>query len=599
MVLDAIGPSGFWLAACLGIGAPLAFTRGREPAPPLSDRLARGLLGGLALSGLMLTYFLDPIGEPLFRWLPGLGLTGWAAFLLHLSWRRGRDLGWPSLGGLAVSGLLLATFAATLIRTDLPWGYDPVFHTILSDSILSTHRITATWEPHEPIPVNYPQALHALVALVAERTDRPLPVVFQAFYLWGGLLEAGIFALAARRFLPGASAVIAAVLAHEFCARFGSFFSYVTWGGMPTLFASALLLGVVAELHGSSGWRGSGARCGLYLVGLAAMHHLMAIVAGVVVLVAAIDGLADRSRRDALRALALALACSVVLAGPLLAWYLGRSSGLSQTHTLTFRDEPQYRPTLAARGLGWPLLVLLLGGWLTGLRRSSGVRHVRFLLGWAGALLLVFVALDYGYRAYAERVHGESYTAFTPSRFLTAATLPLAILAARIVAGTEPARRTARALLPWAAVIGCSLWGAWLHVQAIRVEPTVGYSEVEPFLWVRAAAPVDAFLLYGLPESTPGLRWAPALTGREGFQSPIPASELRDDPWIVRKNGVQGSIPQDPQLRSLRSWLSGRRKTGYLVVRRSAVAGRTPRGFEPFAERGQWLLLRLSTGESP
>ncbi|GIW87097.1 MAG: hypothetical protein KatS3mg108_1421 [Isosphaeraceae bacterium] len=575
-----------------GVGAFLLPFRSGRVRLTIAD-LSLGLSAGLAIQVVLLTWTFDRLGPITFSLSLIVGALGWLFGLGWCRWR-GLTLRWrtdPRIAAGWFALVLLVTLAVLLHPA--PRGHDPVFHSILIRKLLEDGRLARDWTPFEPVAVIYPQGSHLLLAMLSQLSGLEPPTVFQASFAWAGILELLLLGTVARAFVPTAGYRLTAVALHTAATRFGSPLHVQLWGGLPTLIGSSFLLAIVAGLTAPRQRPlPTGAAIGLHLAALLAVHHLTALIAGWLLVLWFVpacvgDSAISRSRR---RTLGVAALAAFGLALPSLIGYSAKFDQIGQTHTLRYTDEPCYFGPLLAESLGWTLIPWSLLGLIQLATRRATVRRTPDLLLWTLGLALAYLILDVGYRRVAESVWGQSLTAFTPSRWLSALTTPLSLIAAIPLARPlyPPLRNLLRLLL--AATIALGLTVTLRDVWTTRSRAS---DDLLLYRWIRSATPPNAFLIFDVADRIAGNPWMPYQTGRESFASPLPASEPRDAPAVRIKRDLFQQTRQTGDQTPLRAWLDQTGRTGILVVGPDRLDGPLPPSLRPIGSFQGVTLLRI------
>lgn len=576
----------------LGAGA-FALPVRRGTARLSLEELTLGLLLGLAVQVVLLQATFDALGPRAFLAALALGAAGWlfgAVWLVIHRVRLGIEVDRVTGIGLAAVGVVVV---AAVVLFDAPRGHDPVFHSILTRKLLQDKHLVRDWTPYERVPVNYPQGSHLLLALTCQVAGVEPYTAFQANLAWSGLLETLALWTAAGAFAAAPEYRLAAVVLHTAAARFGSPLHVQLWGGFPTLLGSCLTSGLAALfLRESRRPALTGLAGGLMLTALLIVHHLSALIAAYLAGLWWAISLADRSEtaRDRCRAGAIALAVAAVLSAPIVLWYAGRVGGLAQTHTLRYGDESSYFGPALAESLGWTLLPWAVVGLATVVLARDSLRNRPYLLAWALGLTLAYLALDVGYRVYCERTLGRSVSAFTPSRWLTALTLPLSLIGAAPFARTMTHRARALARIALGATVVAGLLGT---LRDVWTTPTTGTRDLPLYRWVRDSTPVDAFVLTDTPARVAGNPWLPYHVERESFLSPLPASEPRDAESVRAKRELYDRSRRAADQSELLDWLARTGRTGYLLVGPGRLTGDLPPSLRAVGTFRGYTLVRL------
>ena len=511
------------------------------------DRVLAGLVGGLAAT-VALGYALAMMG-----WLGYFRVVYGAAWIAAVWMLVGAapKVRWPDGIGWMASALGAAVFAQAVpvFSTEYPMGWDPTFHLILARKILESGALCADWGPFEPIPVNYTQGLHVLVAIVADFAGAPVHIAFQMLHLvfqpLACVLVLRLAVLIYGDFRVGALAL----LAYEFLCSHGSFSSYYQWGGLPTELGSVFFLGIVWTALGGRDRRGT-VLAVLYYGGLVMTHHLSGLIATWVLafywVVSRLGGEDGALRGWLVRLWPLTLAIYSFYIAP---YVLERMGNLGHTDVLRFYDDDFKTGWQVALDMGPAALSLgLLGIWWANRRPTRVVES--FLLSWFCALILGFGLLGYAYRLAAHVIYGEQFTAFTPSRFMTVAAYPLAVYAGYALwrlAEVLAARFSLRMDVILLATCACIVLGSVPGVVRLAGLRSVTEEGAALGRRIEAQVPESGFVLYtaeALNRMQP-YPWISYLTWRRSVYTPIPASEnrqllrqIREEMWELKLSRI-------------------------------------------------------------
>ncbi|MDP6776246.1 MAG: hypothetical protein QGI83_05735, partial [Candidatus Latescibacteria bacterium] len=548
----------------------------------LSQRIILGIVGGLAAT-VTLGYLLAMAGMLHgFHYPYGLAvLAAVASAVGHLRRSRasqGNDSGdkarcpRPSSNGadawFVVSILAIAiAYAIPTLSTDAPIGWDPSFHAILAKKILDTGALATDWRPFEEIGVNYPLGMHIFIALASAWSGQQVHQTFQSLHMVIQIPAAVLIYLLSLRVFADRKAAALAMLAYALLCNFGSFISYYQWGGLPTEIAFLLFLGLIWSCLSTEGWKHRSYEV-LLFGSLILVHHLSAlIVAAVLAFYVVMKGV-DRSLDDLSKRILWLFGLTFLAYAFFIIPYALRSSQLAGTHTLRFTDEPLIPFWDVVRSLGVAATVLGVLGLVLSLRRAAETSGT-FLLCWFTSLVLAFCLLGYVYRFVANIFFGEDFTAFTPSRFYTVLSYPLAIYAgyALAVIATRIQGLFHRWMNPrlaegiaLAVLTAAILAAAVPHIHALSGRRAFAPSAPQLASHIKAKTPKNAFVIYRQPIGPRA--WVPYLTWRPTIYTPIPASEDRK---AIAEKTEFFSTAHD--LDQIRPWLEQRGLQGYLFSR--------------------------------
>lgn len=409
---------------------------------------------------------------------------------------------------LALGGVVRAALVGSWT---LPPGWDPSFHLLLASRVAETGGLLTSWQPYEPIRLNYPLAAHALLAgLQVGGLERAFSV-----FLGGGstLLILLVAALARRAGAPDVAVVAAAILMSLGVWMGG--LGYLGWGGLPNLLAVVQLCGLlVCVLTPELRWRG-GFVVALLTAGIVLTHHHVMVSGGLAVLAA----LVATRRWDVLPWTAVGM---TIASGGWVPLVL-RAGDAGQTTIYSYVEELLTPPRLAEE-LGWPLAgsLLLTPLLLVGVGRRNG--PARGLIAPLAALLVAWMAFDHGCRLLAWARGWEAFTVFTPSRFLTNAVPLLAVLGGCGIAELVR-RRGVRAGWMVCGLTGLSVVTMLPRYRELwRIDPVPG-PWLDAARWVSRHAPPDILVLNGMTVHPDARAWLSYLTRRPTTYTPIPTSE--------------------------------------------------------------------------
>lgn len=559
------------------------------PQWTLRQSLVVGCAGGLAAT-ITLGHLLASFGrlELLFYFLPAVLLVA-AVIVLRRSRALGRALE-ELLGPKASTAasvwftVVLATIAGMelipALTNTLPLGWDPSFHAILAEKIRLSGALSVDWTPFEEIPLNYPQGTHLLMALAARLSSLPVHTVFLQLLVLVQVLAAALLALVAERVFEDWRAGVGTLISYGFLVRWGGFGSYFQWGGLPTALGALLLLGLV-WLTLTERNRLGVALGAVFLGSTLLTHHLSALIAGwigalyllleTIEWVAAKKGTRWGADGQSSYWVKVGLLTLVAYSYFLIPYFL-KIQQLSETAALEYSEEPLIRLQQLPMMLGWVLAPLSLAGLVLSRRFKS--EHKVFLLIWTTALFFGFCLLDDVYRFLANLLQQRDFTAFTPSRFLTLMSYPLAIYAGYALARLQTVfpetwairlpfgqRLSARGVV-LVVLVGASTahWGSSLeHLSSQAVLPK---ELVEVASMLKEQTPPNAFLLFNQSLQQENVYWMAYLTWRRSPETPIPASESQKP---AKEYERLFTPPVDPQ--AIDQWLAHNNLVGLLLAR--------------------------------
>jgi len=485
-----------------------------QPARGSWRHAINGLSFGFAFV-VCLLYLISLLGLDVFLWAWGAPFVAAAAYgwLKRRQIRSALSLPEGSKWLLAVLGLAAILRFLPLPFHQYPRGWDPYFHLLLVEKILSASGHIQDWLPFEDIPLRYPIGSHLLLAALSRLSTLPSHAAFKLLLaLLGTLTCAQVYALV-RSSTRDRQVALFSTAAFGFLALLGSL-DYYRWGGLANLLGLYILLGVLSVLSTEFDKRMAGL-LPFFFVGLGLCNsHVLAAAVLVLgpVLIFLFANKASRGRAWVLLAAAgLTLAVDAIL---LLPGLLGQDS-MRGTGLFLYGEEPYtVQKIIADVGLPYVLLTLL-GGVLWALRRAAfpvgGV-----LLVANAAMLVLFVGFEYGGRALTQHLLQKDIAPFTPGRFLTDAIPLLAVFPGLMLAWLQ--RRTKLRAGAWLLAI-LLLAALNLPYYCAFFKPVIPPPYVEAYQWIRRNTSPDTVVLARHFH-------APYLTGRACSNTPIPSSEL-------------------------------------------------------------------------
>lgn len=463
-----------------------------------------------------------------------------------------------------------------------PWprGWDPMFHLGLARAAVLSGGIPWTMEPLEQVQVNYPWGSHLSIISLAHLSNGSLHIAFAA---QNSLILSALTALAmaflAWRCFGSLQVSLWSLLILLNVMHYGGA-DYQNWGGLPNHAGIMLFLVAFGCLHKCEAGRLRTIGV-LLLAGVFYIHHHVMIVAVGVLLVHAAVKARTLGRWEPLKHTCLDIGAALFLAAPVTLPLLSRVFEVGQTTVLRFRESfdwlAMWREYVGVPGLllGSVGLVLLAQNQDKG--RMAHLTPVTFL----AALLLMFGLTAGVYPLFSRLVFGQPYVAFTPSRFLTDAANPMAMLAGyAIVKLLHNSQRRILALILLCLFVFGEQW-LWMGQRHNETGPDrVLFSNLQKLV---ADLPFDAAILARFP----GDGFAPYLTARECFDTQRPISEPRSE-RIKQKLRYARILLAGQEDHSLRLKLFGKRSV-WILTDQPLPAGATVK-----AKQG-----RLSLGYVP
>lgn len=339
----------------------------------------------------------------------------------------------PPLGdwvGLLLIAAALAWFAGPVLARPMPQGWDPAFHTSIIEMIRRVGGLPPTWAPYEPnSKFDYPAGFHSLLAAVGSFLPVPSEVLFAgAFVAVGAAMLLMVYALG-RRFGGSPAVGGAAVALYGFTDGWGTLTSHASWGGLPNLAGLVAMSGFVLAV--CTPGRGALVLAAIFAASAAFVHHLsFVLLGGTVTFVVVLELVVERRLSPPVRTALGAMFAAGLTAG--LVVLLNPVGRHDVAQSLRFDREGLITLGRAWEVMGAPISVLGLAG-LVGALWTHRREDERLLPAWAVALLAFWVGFDIVYRGAVFFLTRQNYTAFTPSRGLTDAAVPLAVCGAILV----------------------------------------------------------------------------------------------------------------------------------------------------------------------
>jgi hypothetical protein len=561
--------SGFLGAVLAGIGWWVPC--GQRPRALGMERIATQMAVGLA-GGIIILYVITAcaglsaaIGLAII-----LGIAGWA----RLAWlaRHRRVCGVRNASSALILLVALGAALATtgILASSIPRGFDPSFHCLISRILLDSQGIPHSWEPFEPVQLNYPLGSHLLIASISRLSGGELPQAFLGCMWWFCALQVPMTWLVARRILGNPKAALGAALVFALTPKWGAPVNFTTWGGLPMiidqLFFLAFALILLRRPTLSKIVPG-----GILLAAIVMTHHLAAM------LIAAVLGLYLITGAKEWRFMLGSVGVQLLLASGFLISFIAKAHALESTHALKFLEEPILGPKEFVEQAGIIFVCLVVAGLLWALAKRMSYQKGRFLLCWIIALSGGYVLFGQLYPRYMLASTGEAAMAFTPSRWATMLSSPLAIAAA-----WPFAQRWA-----WWILLPFLLWGGNRQLQSAEERYPPGhlamYRQLDHIL------PADAFVCNFLTRDRLEVAWQGVLSGREVQYSSLPASEPREAPTLLKKAKVMRAGDLD----GLSEWCQARGKPCFVLTPRQATDAVPVPRLEPFWQNDRFAVYRL------
>lgn len=418
---------------------------------------------------------------------------------------------------ILLCGILMMIRLFPLTAYPEPRGFDPWFHLLIAQKIVNSGAAVTDWLPFAPIDtVNYPIAMHALMAVMSSLTGLPLPLIFSTgvivMVIVLGIqiyLTLDTFAPADDRlpFLPLFSAT-------AFAAGFslGSF-DYVFWGGLPNLLGMCILFGFVIVINDQSDRRNVYWALPLLLIGISLIHHHAMLVAGMLL---GAEILRRVTARQEVRPLLTGALAAAVVGSWYYVPYAIKALRVSDSAVLSYR-EPLLTPYKIFLD-GGPLFCLSVGigavmFWRN--RREVASFLPPGILRAAVLLLGIFVMAEYIVRPLSVVLTEREVSMFTPSRFFTDAVPFLSVFAGLFFC------RVTRKLRPASGILLLASLGLLLHLPKYKVllTPEVDPEKLAAFAWIREHTAPETLVI--------DPAWSASYyTWRPTSHMPVPSSEF-------------------------------------------------------------------------
>lgn len=485
-----------------------------------------------------------------------------------------QPFGWR-VGLLVVAGIcisLLPRFYFQLKFGAWPRGWDPMFHLSLIKAMELQQGIPWTLKPLEMVHVNYPWGTHLSVIVLARLSGVFPHVAFAAqnSVILSLLTMFAILFFSWRCFSnPWISLWSMLILANVM--HYGGS-DYQNWGGLPNhagMMVFLLSFGLLVS------WRSLRERwLGILFLGAGFYVHHHIMLSGLCVLGFhfAILAITQRSTRPLLR-VGFDVGCALILAAFITIPFLLRLGDVGQTTMLKSR-EPLDWLSMWRDFPGIPGLVLGVLGVIL-LRKSPG-SFALAPLSFLASMLLMFAILGGMWRIITQMVYGEAFVAMTPSRFITNASNPMAVLAGVAIAKLIAWNR--KNIVPILLLLLIVFGEQWIWMKHRDRENAPNQQTIQAVIEIAPAIPADAVVIARFP----GDGFAPYLLGRECMITPRPVSETIDS-RIEKKKAFNAMLSEGKLDRKLRRELFGQRPIWMVTDRR------LPEGF---VEKAVWGNVR-------
>ncbi len=426
----------------------------------------------------------------------------------------------------------IAAEAIPTFSTTAPLGWDPSFHSILAQKILHSNSLIDNWQPFEKINLNYPLGMHVLIALIAKWSHQEVYQVFQTLHMLVQIPAAILIYLLSIRIFNHKQAAIFAMLSYAFLCHWGSFRSYYQWGGLPTEFGMLFFLTLIWSFVSHHNKKSMA--FGVLLFGsIILVHHLSAVISSTVMGFYILMNLTRRKLDTLSFCFLILFPLTFIAYSFFIVPYTFRIREIEGTGVLKFHGESIIPLLSIPDKLGYLITGLGIVGLALSFRKIERSEE-NFLICWLTSLLLSFCLLDYVYRFFANYFFQENFTAFTPSRFLTVLSYPLALYAGHALQTiTTQGNKILSKMKQPAKVQKMDITFSALFVTIVLLSiPDIknligqkGFSEQTYQLgqWIKQNTPENGFIIYLTPIEEKN--WLPYLTWRPTVYTPIPVSE--------------------------------------------------------------------------
>jgi hypothetical protein len=445
---------------------------------------------------------------------------------------------------------------AVALPQQLPHGeLDPTFHLLLARKIQLTHHAINDWQPFADVTLNYPTGSHTLLVILAAFSRLPLEDVFRLLLPTLGVLSTAQIYVLARRVMSSDAGALCAAAIYGLWAWYGSL-DYFRWGGLPNELAMLFFIAALSIWLDPLPAKKSIGLMAIFLAAMVLVHHHLMLVAGAIVLgilaweaLRKVFGLRAKNPHQATtpdepaaaRRLILASLLAAILISFFLIPYAAKAADLGNTGIAHTGEPPIDLLTLPSE-IGRALFALSILGialWLARRIRLHSLVAVSLIT--LGAMFLI---CEYAVPAAQAMLGKPSFTAFTPSRFLTDMNYFLPIVAAAALVYLKGTFK-----LPWIGVTMVILLATlldytnWQRLSETPLPP--GF--IEACHWIRDNTSPDTIVDDARDQSgRPLTNWNSYLTWRRTNIPPLPISE----PWALIK----------PMARQIPLILSGQQK---------------------------------------
>lgn len=304
----------------------------------------------------------------------------------------------------------------------LPPGYDTKTHLFLARLIFEKNGIPSSWEPFEPISLNYPSALHNILALFYKLFLVDFTTSWKSLYpVFGTLAVLCIYATARLLFKDRRLSHCVAIV-FSFGTIMGGL-GYYAWGGMINQAGITLsyivLLVVCEQSRNPTRFRG-----GLYSLGSGLLftasyliHHHVMLSGGIMLITVMLFAYIRDPFSNTHRFLCCTLIFSTLMGAFYLIPYALKIFTLTETNALNYL-EPFFGPSLLFTNLGPVIVIFGLAGSRRFMDFFREQPHSIILVAFM-SFFGIFIFIEYIIQGVYYILYHRPSTPLSPSRFLT------------------------------------------------------------------------------------------------------------------------------------------------------------------------------------
>ncbi|MFX1518802.1 MAG: hypothetical protein ACFFCD_02610 [Promethearchaeota archaeon] len=441
-----------------------------------------------------------------------------------------------------------------MLFSELPLGDDPTFHVLVAKLIVDNKEIPVTFEPYEPIPINYPLGSHIILASFSTISEIAVHTVFKYLILLFGVLSVSAVYVLGELVFKKKMIALCCMFSYGLLPFLGGL-GYYGWGGLPNEIAMFFLLGIVIIFLRETNELKKGVMCGFLTSGVILTHHLSVLALLVIFLIfGIITSLAQRGISPDLKSFGKFIVLALVFSSFYLFSVIFRVSELQQTTVFNFWEDFRFtvRWTFSIGVLFTFFSVIGIGKTIFNTSEEHS-REEKFILTWIASLLFAFAMTDRTFRFIKFFQTGSLYTvAFVPSRFMTDMIYPLSIFSGMglflvvrtlwVFVKQNVSSLTIRKfllLLFFVAIISEPLFFLQNGISYARS------SEInfDAIYWIKTNTSKNALIVN---EGQEGI-WIPYLTEREVTKTFLPNSEYIFDKYIVAKKELHNLLIYDSE----------------------------------------------------